>query len=537
MGATSETLLLGPADEAASEAVLGVLTTHGIVFDLPVETVTTLLDTVDGRLHRAGLRLVAEAAVAPRQHGRDGQHGQDGADRPHGVTLVLDGPSVVPARVQADRLPGLVGEVPTGPLRDRVERLVDVRALLPVVRYRSQRREGTAVAPEGGPSCRVVVHEQVTTGENAELGTTVEIHPVRGLERVAREVARLVAVEGRALHPGDTLDLVVAASGVEPAGRVWSPTVPLDPRSPALDGVRDVLANLADTIEGNWDDTVAHTDPEFLHDLRVAVRRTRAVVGQMRRVLPPALVEEGRAGFAHLGRLTGPARDLDVYLIEWSRYVDPLGPEAVAALAPVEVLLRARQAAAHADLDRALSDPAARSLLAHWQADLAGLAAADATVDAGPHAHRRLGRVVRQRIERAQRTLVTNGRRIDDHSPAEQVHDLRKDAKQLRYLLECFGSLLPDRPRDRFVKRLKAFQDNLGEHQDAEVHVAVIREIAEELHAAGAVADTLLALGQLMERLEQIRVAARREFAERFAAYDTPATERALADALESLRS
>ena len=63
-------------------------------------------------------------------------------------------------------------------------------------------------------------------------------------------------------------------------------------------------------------------------------------------------------------------------------------------------------------------------------------------------------------------------------TPAEQVHDLRKDAKKLRYLLECFGSLLPKSPRKQFVKRLKALQDNLGEHQDAEVHVAAASGIS-----------------------------------------------------------
>ena len=98
-------------------------------------------------------------------------------------------------------------------------------------------------------------------------------------------------------------------------------------------------------------------------------------------------------------------------------------------------------------------------------------------------AARPLGRLVGKRIARAHGVLIDNGRLIGPDTPAEHFHDLRKDAKKLRYLLECFGGMLPDKPRKQYVKRLKALQDNLGEHQDAEVHVALLRDIAGELDA------------------------------------------------------
>ena len=136
---------------------------------------------------------------------------------------------------------------------------------------------------------------------------------------------------------------------------------------------------------------------------------------------------------------------------------------------------------------------------------------------------------------RAHGVLIERGRLIGPDTPAEHLHDLRKDAKKLRYLLECFGSLLPDRPRKRYVKRLKALQDNLGEHQDAEVHVSMLRAISRELHDTGSSPDTMVAIGQLTERLDQQRLAARTEFAERFADYDTPATSRALDAVLDGI--
>jgi CHAD domain-containing protein len=301
---------------------------------------------------------------------------------------------------------------------------------------------------------------------------------------------------------------------------------------PAVAGFRDVLVNLADSIDMNWHGTIDQLDTEFLHDLRIAVRRTRAVVGQGKSVLPPAIITETRDGFARLGALTAPARDLDVYLIEWNGYVQPLGTDAAVALTPVRSILEQRLAGAHTALEAGLRSQAARDLMATWHSRLDTLADIEPR---GPHAERPLGAVVAKRITAAHTRLVEHGRLIRPDTPAEHVHDLRKDAKKLRYLIECFGSILPAAPRKRFVSRLKAFQDNLGEHQDAEVHLVMIREIAGQLHDRRVPADTMLAIGQLSERLERVRIAARAEFAERFAAYDTPRTQRALDVTLEPL--
>ena len=152
-----------------------------------------------------------------------------------------------------------------------------------------------------------------------------------------------------------------------------------------------------------------------------------------------------------------------------------------------------------------------------------------------PEAERALGRVVTARISAAQEQLLARGRGIGSGSPATDLHDLRKDAKKLRYLLECFSGLLALAPRKAFVQQLKALQDNLGEHQDTEVHSEWLRVTSQELHGEpGTTAATLLAMGQLTEHFEQRRQAARDEFADRFTAYDTKRTRRSLDDLLAS---
>jgi len=492
---------LGPA--------INALTDRGFRLDEPSRRTTTVLDTFDGRFHRAGLRLTLHESTLRE--------------------LVLSGEGVVAARVEPTVIPSFASDLPAGPFRSRISALIDVRVLLPQLRVGSTTTDAVCRDDDGLGVATIVVHEHIAIDREPAVAligpmprAIIEVHDIVGARKQGRRAADALERLGLDAVDGDVLAYIARAAGIDLGGFEASATVPLDPDMPAVEGVRDVLANLANTIEANWQGTIAHLDPEFLHDLRIAVRRTRAVITQTKNALPADVVAEASEGFAWLGNLTGPARDLDVYLIEWNDYVRPFGPAAIAALVPVRALLERRQAAAHDALDGAMSSTAARALMQTWRERLGGIAA---HAQPGAHAARPLGQVVRRRITRAQAKLIDRGRLITPETPAEQVHDLRKDAKKLRYLLECFGSLLADGPRKQFVKRLKALQDNLGEHQDAEVHVALIREIAADIHDGAASTDTLLALGQLTERLEQIRIAARAEFAEQFAAYDTQATE------------
>jgi CHAD domain-containing protein len=376
--------------------------------------------------------------------------------------------------------------------------------------------------PAGAPS-----------GPSGELPTwVVEVHPVVGHADEAERTVGLLTSLGLVGSDGDLLALVARCRGVDLATRKSSPTVPLDRDDPAHAGVRLTLANLAATVERNREGTIADLDPEFLHELRVAVRRTRSVLAQGKRVLPDPVRDYYREAFGWLGTQTSPARDLDVYVIEWDQYIEPLPADVVDALAPVLAEIERRRRAAHAELAAVLRSDRYAATMTAWEAWLSEPAAPTKQGD------RPLGPVVARRIDKAQQRLLEHGRLITADSEPERLHDLRKDAKKLRYLIECFGSLFAKGPRKAFVRRLKDLQDNLGEHQDAEVHVAQLGDLAHDLHEDRSVGvASLLAMGRLTESLERRRRSARAEFGERFSAYDTAKTQRALDDLLDPVRS
>ena len=89
-------------------------------------------------------------------------------------------------------------------------------------------------------------------------------------------------------------------------------------------------------------------------------------------------------------------------------------------------------------------------------------------------------------------------RAITAASPPESLHELRKRCKELRYLLEFFGSLYDPGEHWRAVRELKALQDCLGEFQDTRCSATrSARSPTQMMAERAAPAATLLAMGEI----------------------------------------
>ena len=294
----------------------------------------------------------------------------------------------------------------------------------------------------------------------------------------------------------------------------------LDPRMRADAALKLILRPLLGTMEANRPWIADHPDPEFLHDFRVAVRRARAALGQLKGLIPDGVRGRRRGEFAWLGAVTGEPRDLDVYLEEFPTLARLLPARERAALEPLREHLTRARADAYRELAAALGGSRYRRLVVGLEAFLEQPLPARPR---SPHALRPVREYAADRIWRAYRKLLRHGARITDQSPPEQLHELRKEAKKLRYLLEFFAGLFPPGKVRRALKALKRLQDNLGAYQDVHVQQTFLRERAGRL-AAGLEDPTpaLLALGMLIERLERRARACRAEFVRRFAAFASP---------------
>jgi CHAD domain-containing protein len=287
-----------------------------------------------------------------------------------------------------------------------------------------------------------------------------------------------------------------------------------------------VLRRLLEVAAENLEGATLGEDPEFLHQLRIAVRRSRTVQRQLKGVFPALELPGLRGDFRWWQRATGEARDLDVHAEEFTQLTElvPVGQRA--ALEPLRVILEIHRGAARDRLAATLRSARLQELIADWERLL------ELPVDDRPSARRSIGGLVGERSLAVYEQIVAMGEAIGPEDPADRYHAVRKKGKELRYLLELFGTRLFD-PEvvEPLLRSLKDLQELLGRHQDREVQVAMIQTLAPDVAQMPGGPAACLAMGVLVERLADDERAARSEFAERFALLAEDAQRRRVAEA------
>src|ERR1700683_2558964 len=136
---------------------------------------------------------------------------------------------------------------------------------------------------------------------------------------------------------------------------------------PASVAVATLLLGLLDTLEQNVDGVLRDIDTEFLHDLRVAARRTRSAIKLLGDALPAALAAPYAAEFKWLGDLTTPVRDLDVHLLGFGAMAGQLVAASPADLEPFRAFLARRRTREFRRLAAGLRSARFKTLTDHWR--------------------------------------------------------------------------------------------------------------------------------------------------------------------------
>jgi CHAD domain-containing protein len=473
----------------------------------------TWLDTFDWRLSRAGLALEYSRAS------RGGRLLLSRDDLPQAEQ---------PVTGWQPRRPLLARDLPAGPVRDQIFKLISPRALLPVARAAGTISVTRLLNADGKTVARLIVdHSTASQGDvnpkTADLPPRLAIAEVRGYPGQARKAARLLAgVPG--VSPADQSVFAVAldALGRHPCDYTNGVDAQITAQMPAPVAVATLLLRLLDTLEQNVDGVLRDIDTEFLHDLRVAVRRTRSAIKLLGGVLPDGLAGPYAAEFKWLGDLTTPTRDLDVNLLGFDAMAGRLVAASAEDLEPFRAFLLRRRVKEFRRLAAGLRSARFKAITDHWRKALVEVRDAG-----GPRKRRReptAAELALATTGRAFRKIVAHGSAITPESAPESLHDLRKRAKELRYLLEFFAPLHDPATYKKVVGDLKQLQDSLGEFQDSQVQREEIHALADAMLAERAApAATLLAMGEIAANLAISQAEAREDFAVRFARFADPA--------------
>jgi triphosphatase len=360
-----------------------------------------------------------------------------------------------------------------------------VAGLVPVAAF-SFRRSALALSTETGPV-------------EAELlaGTLRAVAAERPAARLRLAGGRDAVLELSARLAAD-LPLLPPRAALAEEGRALArdgegaPPRPRHRGAPDLAGAATVEDALLRAV-GHLLDVMLHqapacrldAGPEGVHQLRVALRRLRSVLKAFRGAARGPALDGLDEGLKALARRLGPARDWDVFLAG-------LAAEAAAAqgedrrLSGLKRAAEAKRDAAYHALRRELDGPNFRRLALDgialllrrpWRAE------ADTAVLDAP-----LAEFAAPLLEKRWRKLREGGDGIAGHS-FEELHEVRLEAKRLRYVAELFAPIWGGKAARRFLKRLSALQEALGTVNDAAVARGLLAALdgGAPAWAAGAV--------------------------------------------------
>jgi CHAD domain-containing protein len=332
------------------------------------------------------------------------------------------------------------------------------------------RRRGALVARKG-TTAEVTVDEVAVMDalRVADEFVEVEIELREGDPKRLEDIAEELADAGA--RPSNGLPKLFQALGVQSN---------LEPPSKRpFEALRALLAKQLYEILAHDPGARLGEDPESVHDMRVAVRRTRALLragGTLAADDTDSFSEE----LQWLGQVLGDVRDLDVLLGHLHEQAELLGPDDRVAARKLLRSFEQQRTAARKTLLKALDCDRYLSLLDRFEEVLAELRPSGSNAT--------LASLERKELKK----LRSQARALSDDPPDAQLHDLRKHGKRARYAAELAGD-------DAVVKRAKQLQDVLGAHQDAVVAEERLRALA-----AGAAPAQALAAGRLIEA-ERVR--------------------------------
>ena len=463
-------------------------------------TELTVYDTFDWRLFQSGLHLVRQA------------------DR---ITLI-DAETDLPVdRLTLGRGKPLRfhADLPPSGISQRLEAVMEMRALMPMITIHTT-RDMVAVLNEDEKT--VVRLQLATSGLAGESDGVRRCHlaPLKGYAKAARKVHSIIEASGfPPAGPSPVLELL-KKSGARPGEYSSKVNVTLDPEMPAARAVQCVMQRLLEVMHLNLPGVRDDIDTEFLHDLRVSVRRARSLLGQTKGVLDSRTTANLQAQLKTVGDVTGQVRDLDVYLLAQTDYITKV-PELLqpGVVRLFQTLKRKRQYAFQRMLS-ALNKPEFAAVMNGIEAFVGIDPLADSDAASGSMPVRELARTV---ITKRFRKVIKKGRRISSSSPDERLHELRIDCKKLRYLLEFFTSLFPAEEMKKLIKQLKQFQENLGTFNDLSVQQDFLAEYLTTIKPTMAQALPLAAAtGGLITRLNADQRKVREAFFAAFNAFDAP---------------
>jgi len=253
----------------------------------------------------------------------------------------------------------------------------------------------------------------------------------------------------------------------------------------------EALGAILDNCLGQWLRNVRVAadgrDIEGVHQLRIAIRRSRSALSIFAAALDTAERKSWNKRLKSVITATGPARQRDVFATQLLPTIAASAPaDAAPALGALAAGLEAEQSAAYEEVRRFLASDEHADLLLDWASWVAlegwqeGASETARDVLARP-----VVEVARELLHKRHKRVKKLGKDFAALTDAER-HQVRLALKKLRYGVEFLGGLFPKKAAKRYAKAAAALQDELGLLNDQAEATALLDELAARAPAKPA---------------------------------------------------
>jgi inorganic triphosphatase YgiF len=300
----------------------------------------------------------------------------------------------------------------------------------------------------------------------------------------------------------------------------WKPEraqpIAIPPETPAGDAFRDVAHGCLAQVANNARLVNRYRGIEALHQLRVGLRRFRAALTTFRSFVEDSEYDEIRVETKWLAGELDEARDIDVFIQESFRCVNPEPADRDAFARLGAQLLHAQSEAYDRALGALASPRFTRLVLTAFRwLELGAWARSDEPVVKSLR-DGRTDAFAHDQLDRMRRQVRRRGRRLA-RLDARSRHRLRIKAKKLRYAAEFFSESFGRKGRrKRFLQALEDLQDSLGRLHDAAVSPQLALDLVRD-HPA----EAGFAAGLIVARRRASAKKAERAAIKSFDAFDT----------------
>ena len=361
--------------------------------------------------------------------------------------------------------------------------------LAPIAKIRTA-RSGLVAEFNGRKLAEVVLDKFQVMQDNSVVSSfqEVEIELMEGGHSDLKDLELVLRRAGA--MPGDERPKVFQALDL-PAPR--QPKTPRD--APELVHIQQAISTQLDQILRHDPGTRLGSDPEDLHQLRVAVRRLRSYLAAAMPLLDPAWTAALRHELEWAGDFLNPLRDLDVMVPYFERELNLLEPLDAELLEPLLDQLRKE----HETIREAMMAELASERYIVLLNSLYEATKSMYVRPAGPS----LPKIASTNF----RYLRKACSELSSEPTDDQLHRVRILTKRARFAAELAAGVT-GKAADNFLEKAKQVQDVLGEHQDASVAESRIHAFAAGLSDPSAA----FAGGRLAERQLARKIAARNDF-------------------------